>query len=288
MSQGTKITVRLLILALMAPVAIATASAQDQIPNPGFENWALGNPTGWITNNVPPLIPVTQSSDAHGGSFAVRGEVLPFDRSNHSPEILTAFHVFQADAALTGWYKFAPQAGDVLEIDLTMLAGNARVGSGTLIISIADSVYSRFTMPIVYQPGTATPDSCTVIMYITTPPPLSSVHIGSTMLLDDLAFSVPTGVEMQSLAPNRFDLSQNYPNPFNPSTTIHYSLPFRSQVFLRVFNTLGQQVAMLVWGEQEAGNHEAKFDGTGLPSGAYFYRLEAGDHVATKKFLLLR
>jgi len=83
-------------------------------------------------------------------------------------------------------------------------------------------------------------------------------------------------------------LLQNYPNPFNPSTTIRYGLPNRSHVTLTVFNTLGQQVALLQNGEQEAGYHEVKFDGSGMSSGVYFYRLHAGDFIQTKRLLLLK
>jgi hypothetical protein len=72
-------------------------------------------------------------------------------------------------------------------------------------------------------------------------------------------------------------LQQNYPNPFNPSTTIRYGLPNRSQVNLTVFNTLGQQVAVL----------QVKFDGSGLSSGVYFYRLQVGSFVETKKLLMM-
>jgi ligand-binding sensor domain-containing protein len=88
--------------------------------------------------------------------------------------------------------------------------------------------------------------------------------------------------------PGRFQLDQNYPNPFNPSTTVRYALPTKAYVNLSVFNTLGQQVATLVNENQEVGYHDVRFDGSGLASGVYFYRLRAGEYVATKRLLLLR
>jgi len=88
--------------------------------------------------------------------------------------------------------------------------------------------------------------------------------------------------------PKEFALRQNYPNPFNPATTIRYDLPHRSPVLLAVYNTLGQQVAILVQGEQETGYHSVRFDGSNLASGVYFYRLQAGTYMETRKFLLLR
>jgi hypothetical protein len=99
----------------------------------------------------------------------------------------------------------------------------------------------------------------------------------------------PTAVDLSELGrPGGFRLEQNYPNPFNPSTTIRYGLPGRSHVTISVFNTLGQQVAILQDGEQEAGYHEVTFDAGGLASGAYLYRLQAGDVVLSKKLILLR
>jgi hypothetical protein len=88
--------------------------------------------------------------------------------------------------------------------------------------------------------------------------------------------------------PQQFCLEQNYPNPFNPSTTIRYGLPHRAFVTLAVYNTLGQEIALLAEGEQEAGYHEVKFDGSTLGSGVYFCRLKAGGFVATRKALVLR
>jgi len=88
--------------------------------------------------------------------------------------------------------------------------------------------------------------------------------------------------------PTAFVLQQNYPNPFNPSTTIRYGLPHKSAVQLTVINTLGQQVATLVHGEQEVGDHEVRFDASALSSGVYFYRIQAEDFVSTMRMLVLK
>ena len=83
-------------------------------------------------------------------------------------------------------------------------------------------------------------------------------------------------------------LWQNYPNPFNPSTTIRYGLASRSHVTLTVFNTLGQEMWRLVNGEVDAGYHEVKFDASGLSSGVYLYRMQAGSYVETKRCVLVK
>ncbi len=88
--------------------------------------------------------------------------------------------------------------------------------------------------------------------------------------------------------PSVFQLEQNYPNPFNPSTRITYSVAETSPVSLRIFNAIGEEVSTLVTGIQEPGSHEVDFDGTGLPTGMYLYRLEAGGSTATKRLILLR
>lgn len=85
-----------------------------------------------------------------------------------------------------------------------------------------------------------------------------------------------------------FVLKQNYPNPFNPSTLISYQLPTNSIVSLRVYNVLGREVETLVSDRQTAGTHSVTFNAGSLPSGVYFYRLEAGTYHDTKKLLLVK
>lgn len=85
-----------------------------------------------------------------------------------------------------------------------------------------------------------------------------------------------------------FELYQNYPNPFNPSTKITYSIPYKSFIFLRVYDQLGSLVGELVQEEKEAGKYEVNFTASGLSSGIYFYRLQAGSFVETKKMILMK
>jgi hypothetical protein len=110
---------------------------------------------------------------------------------------------------------------------------------------------------------------------------------GTVHYSDAVQVDVLTGVEEQRV-PTAFALDQNYPNPFNPSTVISYSLPVEARVKLEVFSTLGERVATLVDENTSAGYYSARFDATGLTSGVYFYRFQAGDYVESKKLLLLR
>jgi hypothetical protein len=105
---------------------------------------------------------------------------------------------------------------------------------------------------------------------------------------------VVTGVMRENEIPKQFSLAQNYPNPFNPSTTIRYGLASQSKVRLIITNTLGQQVAVLANGEQEAGYHEVQWQAS-VASGIHFYRIDAvsvtdpnNRFMQVKKMLLLR
>ncbi|HEX2786329.1 MAG TPA: T9SS type A sorting domain-containing protein [Ignavibacteria bacterium] len=85
-----------------------------------------------------------------------------------------------------------------------------------------------------------------------------------------------------------YTLSQNYPNPFNPSTKINFSIPKAGFTTLKVYDILGKEVATLVNGMQTAGTHTIDFNASNLASGAYFYRIQVGDFVATKRMLLIK
>ena len=87
---------------------------------------------------------------------------------------------------------------------------------------------------------------------------------------------------------DKFDLSQNYPNPFNPSTKISFSIPQSSNVMIKVFDILGNEIETLVNEENPSGSYEVIWSAEQLPSGVYFYQLKAGEFVEMKKMLLLK
>ena len=88
--------------------------------------------------------------------------------------------------------------------------------------------------------------------------------------------------------PEGFSLQQNYPNPFNPTTSISFDLPEAAAVRLSVFDVLGREVAVLVDGKMNGGNHAVTFDAAGLQSGMYIYRLETAAHTLTKSMVLMK
>jgi hypothetical protein len=96
------------------------------------------------------------------------------------------------------------------------------------------------------------------------------------------------GVDDEKPIPASFYLAQNYPNPFNAQTTISYTLPQKGPVTLSVYNLLGQRVATLFEGVQQAGEHKVVWDAKGAPSGVYFYRLAADEYVETRRMVLIR
>jgi len=106
--------------------------------------------------------------------------------------------------------------------------------------------------------------------------------------LSDTTLVVSVQEKPATRLPTAFRLQQNYPNPFNPVTTIAYELPKPVTVALKVYNIFGQEVASLINGREEAGQHEVQFEAGNLAGGIYFYKLQAGEFTDTKKLVLLK
>jgi GDSL-like lipase/acylhydrolase family protein/type IX secretion system substrate protein len=114
-----------------------------------------------------------------------------------------------------------------------------------------------------------------------------SVYYRLKQIDNDGQFEYSDIIEV-NLAPNQFSLKQNYPNPFNPSTMIEYIISEESFVELSVFNSLGQNVKILVNDYQAPGNYKVPFNGDGLSSGVYLYKINAGSFSDYKKLVLLK
>ncbi len=145
----------------------------------------------------------------------------------------------------------------------------------------ANAIQADFSIPMHTE---ATPDDFNEgNVNLFTPPNKLVVRHGETIALT----SPSTNVE-ESKVPVEFRLEQSYPNPFNPSTTINFSIPSSSFVFLKIYDVNGKEVAVIIKKELPEGNHSIKWNAADLSSGVYFYRLEAGNFSATKKLLLLK
>ena len=98
----------------------------------------------------------------------------------------------------------------------------------------------------------------------------------------------PVSVDDNPPPPKEYLLRQNYPNPFNPSTKIKYAIKATGLVQLKVYDILGKEIAILVNEDKEAGYYSVEFDASHLPSGVYFYRMQSGEFVSSKKMLLVK
>ena len=113
---------------------------------------------------------------------------------------------------------------------------------------------------------------------------------GNNLYIDRITSGTVTGVvnNTLSLIPENYELSQNYPNPFNPATQINFSIPKQSVVTLKIYDVLGKEVATLINESKAAGFYTVDFNASSLSSGAYFYRLEAGNFTDIKRMMLIK
>lgn len=162
-------------------------------------------------------------------------------------------------------------------------------GSGA-IGPVADSGNGTYTA-LITAPASAATDTVTVRVVSGT----DTVRLATKPVVHYTAVT-SVGENQEIVSPSGFVLEQSYPNPFNPATVIRYRLFAASYVVLKVYNTLGEEVAVLVDEELPAGTHTVQFDATriahdtrgGLASGVYFYRLQANGFSETKKLIILR
>ncbi len=179
-----------------------------------------------------------------------------------------------------------------IAVNLMQVVGKGAVGAigptGHTFATEHFSFLARFFTEMVGSPGTPVGS-----MFLTVKQSSSSRGYRIIALLADPALVVKTtGItgsdQDPPSVPAGIRLDQNYPNPFNPTTTIRFSIPTAEDVSLKIFTLLGEEVATLASGAMDAGTHAIQWDATSQPSGVYFYRLQAGGFVETRKLVLLR
>jgi hypothetical protein len=161
-------------------------------------------------------------------------------------------------------------------------------------ISPSDSLHYS-TLPNSFVPGHGTTNEPQTYSFtVLNPPPIGFYRLkqidldGTTWFSDGLRVVVtPVSVDEHPL-PEVFAVRQNYPNPFNPATTISFDLPVGGATRVEVFNTPGQVVSVPMDGWLPPGRHSVTIDGSNLPSGLYFYRVQAGGHSAIRGMILMR
>ncbi|MBK8983252.1 MAG: T9SS type A sorting domain-containing protein [Ignavibacteria bacterium] len=203
------------------------------------------------------------SLSAGGGCFYHQGEILVdslYSKKGDSTNFCSSVRRVCADTGIVQIFGNSFQKNFNPLLVLTASARNYAKNIGMYFISEGDPFPTEYTLRGCYING---------ILY------------GDTTMTSVLQ----TGNSI----PDKYSLSQNYPNPFNPVTVIHYSIPSGgNKVKLSVYNNLGKEIQTLVNEKQHAGSYSVNFNGEGLPSGIYFYRLEAGDFSETKRMILIK
>jgi len=178
--------------------AASAGSVRAQVPNGGFELWPDAcTIEGWSSSSVCGVMaPVTKSTTAHSGSFAVRGEVISFFGSAFAPILQSGadgegFPITQRHESVDGFYKFAPIGGDRFGVNVAFQKGGSVVAQGVSVFP-ASAAYAAFSVKMVYQTAEV-PDTAIIQIQVFGPGTGSDYHVGSVVFVDDLTFGTGGG-----------------------------------------------------------------------------------------------
>jgi hypothetical protein len=265
---------------------LSTVLTAQEIPNHSFEDWDQGIPISWWGTAI------LQVSDAFDGNSAVSmqvldngvgGVIIPFLTSG---DFANGFPISQRYGSFNGYYKFNPNGNEWFNVGILMMFNTNAIGGGAGQFSATSpSTWTEFNVPIVYSTEDI-PDLAIITISVVNDS--ETGVIGSNAIVDYVMFGAPTKVDQISGLPEEYSLKQNYPNPFNPTTSIEYSIPKASFVQLKVYDIIGNEIAVLVRGDQAAGVYRTDFNAASLPSGMYFAMLTTNEFVQIVKMTLLK
>lgn len=253
-------------------VGAGNITLNDSAEN-GIGNWTVS--TGWAVNTV------SYHSPTHSFAYA------PYPASTVGTLTLTAPINMQSSPVvyLNFWTRYDLEAGyDFGYVEVS--SNNGTTWQTVTTVNATNLTWNQQSFDITRFVNSST--QMKIRFRLT-----SDVSIqGQGWWVDDIKLTNyclgTVGVPGLTNVPKTFAIAQNYPNPFNPSTVIKYQIPKAELVTIRVYDLLGKEVAALVNEQKEPGYYEAVFDGSNLASGLYFYKIEAGSFVETKKMMLIK
>ena len=235
--------------------------------------WEVGEPTaGPGSSFSPPNCAATRLN----GNYAE-----PVDSRLISPPFVVA----NQNPALRFWHWYSFSNGDTGQVQIKVKNGNWQPISSPFVNTSSGAWTNFFISLSAYADSTVQ-----IAFYFHSQRIGSFGNVSTGWYIDSIQVDVMVGIDeiVVDNLPSIFELKQNYPNPFNPSTTIEFDLPKTSEVTLKIFNILGEEVAMLVSDRLSTGSYSYEWDASNLASGVYLYRLQAGEYVETRKMVLMR
>jgi len=229
---------------------------------------------GFLSNELPATNVFVGAFDPWDTTIVSPGYF--FSTVNSGNHLVRDLIVFRTNSTITGRVTIN---GSAPNFNMELFAQNADTGfvftlantNGDFVFHVTDKIFNY----------TIRPSNFGQYNFISV-----VAHPGETNVILNLTLTDITTDD--NLVPSEYSLSQNYPNPFNPSTSIQYALSDKQFVQLKVYNLLGNEVATLVNDEKAAGNYSVDFNASTLSSGVYFYKLQAGSFVETRKMILLK
>jgi hypothetical protein len=262
-----------------------TQAAQFNLPSPGdFQAFRIDGDADH--NGYPDIALVSEE-----GNWPSERNHLRFFKENSPADSLSIFPVYPSpkrkinitSVLAIKWISEVPE-GDSSWVKIE-ISVNDTLGPWNLI---ADGISNNGHYQCIIPESMASTDTCRIRYTVyTASDSATAITPGGFFIKGD-----PVKVDnFNNTLPEKFVLYQNYPNPFNPTTNIQFTISSASGggfTSLKVYDVLGNEIATLVNEEKPPGTYEVEFDGTGFPSGIYFYSISAGNFLSTRKMILLK